>query len=256
MATLVAITVAVAFAPAFSVAPARLSLIHGASRHRKCFLVADGDKATGEPPEMVPAAQEKEEETLEEAYEAGVEFGNDIKARFAAPRIDDPGLPYADALVCVSGSIFIAQVALLGFLPRPTWLEPSSFLPAWRGIQYILPALSHGAGLAGCWTLGALAAQAFERGAFTGTWQEAFARTWKGGAFATGILLLATQLSTFIALTERGLDPTTAGLGVDPAADYEVIRRGFEVICDIAVQCVGLTAFRLYRWKDARDTYL
>ena len=218
------------------------------SRALPCRAVVEPDKASrAEKP-----AAEPPEETLEEAYNAGLEFGKDIKKRFAAPRIDDPGLPYADALVCICGSIFLASLGLTGVLPRQTWLQPLDIVPAWRGLPYIVPACSHGAGLAACWILGALAAEAFERGAYLGTWQEAFSRTWKGGAFAAGILLLSTQVSTFVALTERGLDPSTAGLGIDPAADLEVIRRGFEATCDIAVQCVGLTAFRIYRWRDAQ----
>ena len=219
-----------------------------ASRALPCRAVVEPDKASGA---EKPAA-DPPEETLEEAYNAGLEFGKDIKRKFAAPRIDDPGLPYADALVCICGSIFLASLGLTGVLPRQTWLQPLDIVPAWRGLPYIVPACSHGAGLAACWILGALAAEAFERGAYLGTWQEAFSRTWKGGAFAAGILLLSTQVSTFVALTERGLDPSTAGLGIDPAADLEVIRRGFEATCDIAVQCVGLTAFRIYRWRDAQ----
>ncbi len=203
-------------------------------------------------PEGAEKAEVEPEESLEEAYNAGLEFGKDIKSRFAAPRIDDPGLPYADSLVCICGSLFLASLGLTGILPRQTWLEPLAIAPAWRGLPYIVPACSHGAGLAACWILGALAAEAFERGAYMGTWQEAFSRTWKGGAFAAGMLLLSTQVAVFVALTQRGLDPSTAGLGIDPVADYEVIRRGFEVLCDIAVQCVGLTAFRIYRWKDAQ----
>ena len=219
-----------------------------ASRAPPCRAVVEPDKASGA---EKPAA-DPPEETLEEAYNAGLEFGKDIKRKFAAPRIDDPGLPYADALVCICGSIFLASLGLTGILPQQTWLQPLTIVPAWRGLPYIVPACSHGAGLAACWILGALAAEAFERGAYLGTWQEAFSRTWKGGAFAAGILLLSTQVSTFVALTERGLDPSTAGLGIDPAADLEVIRRGFEATCDIAVQCVGLTAFRIYRWRDAQ----
>ena len=96
--------------------------------------------------------------------------------------------------------------------------------------------------------LGALSSKAFEREAFTGSLQEAVARTWRGGAFAVGILLLSTQLATFVTLSDKGIDPTLPS----PEAGLEVIRRGFEVICDIVVQCVGLTAFRVFRWGDAQ----
>ena len=210
------------------------------------------------PPE--PSSDEAEvskEETLQDLdadFEAGLAFGKEIKARFVAPRIDDPGLPYADALVCICGALFLAQLGLLGVLPRQSWLTPLPGVPleGYRGLPFILPALSHGAGLAGCWVLGALSAAAFEREAYMGSWREALGRTWRGGSFATGVLLLSTQLATAVRFSAMGLDPY-GPLGASAQGDYELIKTAFEVICDIAVQCVGLTAFRYIRWRDAQQ---
>ena len=47
--------------------------------------------------------------------------------------------------------------------------------------------------LAICWILGALAARAYEKVAFS-EYPTAVGRTLKGGAFAAGLLILATQL--------------------------------------------------------------
>lgn len=122
------------------------------------------------PPEERPPPDDLLPPDLQDELEAGRAYGNEIRDRFMRPRIDDPGLPFADSLVCVCGSLFLSSVALLGYLPRPSWLYP--LLPpgveAVRGVPYIVPALSHGAGLAACWILGALAAQAFEEKAYMG----------------------------------------------------------------------------------------
>jgi hypothetical protein len=144
---------------------------------------APGDKSDDDGPD------------LEADFKAGIDFGKKIRSRFLSPQIDDPGLPFADSLVCVCGSLFVAAIALKGGIPFPGWLAPLPGVPVdgYRGLPYILPAFSHGTGLAFCWLLGALAASAFEAEAYMGSWQEALSRTWRGGAFATGLLLLATQ---------------------------------------------------------------
>ena len=198
----------------------------------------------------------------EEDFEAGKKYGDEIRNRFFQPRIDDPGLPFADSLVCISGAIFIAYAALLGVIPYPSWLSPMD-LPAlpfgasWRGVPYILPALSHGAALSFCWILGALAASNFSSEAYMGTLQTAVARTWRAGAFSVGVLLFSTQLATYVSLSSQGLDPytvpTTDGIDNLAAADTQILKTAFEVICDVVVQAGGLTGFRIYRWADARQ---
>jgi len=217
-----------------------------------------------EPPEPEPQPPAEEPVDLNREFEAGLAYGQQIKSRFTAPRIDDPGLPFADALVCVSGSLFIAQWALSPLVPTAFKIPPPSWLTAatlpggidWRGIPYILSTIEHGAALAACWILGALAASAYESEAFTGTWQTALTRTWKGGAFAIGVLIFSTQLSLYLSLSSQGLDPYTipsqAGVDSNSAADRQILTTAFELFCDCSVQAVQLTLFRLYRWADAQ----
>ena len=197
-----------------------------------------------------------------EEFDAGLAYGAGLRARFLSPRIDDPGLPFADAFVCIGGALFIAQWALSPGIPPdvkippPSWLAPVA-MPAgvdWRGIPYILPTLVHGSELAACFVLGALAANAYESAAFDGTLREAITRTWRAGAFATGVLLLSTQATTYLSLTSQGLDPytvpSTAGIDAGARADAQILSTAFEVLCDVAVQGVQLTLFRAYRWRS------
>ena len=110
-------------------------------------------------------------------YEAGIKAGRSLReqvaGRFLSPIIDDPGLPIADSLVCACGAMFVAALALVGVLPRPSWLTPLADVPQIRALPYVLPAVSHGAALAGCWLLGALAGNAFEAGAYSDSLREA-----------------------------------------------------------------------------------
>jgi len=234
----------------------------GRAAVRPLLQAPDPPEQTPEP--LVPSDDGSEDVDLSLEFAAGKAYGEEMRARFLAPRIDDPGLPYADSLVCIGGALFIAQWALSPAvppgikIPPPSWLAPMA-LPAgidWRGIPYILPALGHGAGLALCWVLGALAAAAFEAEAYTGTWQTALSRTWRAGAFAIGVLIFSTQLSLYVSLSSQGLDPytvpTTSGIDSAAPADMEILSTAFELIVDCAVQGVYLTLFRLYRWADAQ----
>ena len=85
--------------------------------------------------------------------------------------------------------------------------------------------------------------------------QAAIARTWRAGAFAVGLLLLCTQFSTYVSLSAQGLDPytipSTEGIDQYAQADLQILKTAFEVACDVGVQAVYLTMFRLYRWADA-----
>ena len=190
--------------------PAVVLHLSFAPRHLGSYRAARVDLDSARPrsrlvlqaPEPPEPEQPPPEEDLASEFEAGKAYGREIRSRFVAPRIDDPGLPLTDALVCISGSLFIAQWALNPAvppslkIPPPSWLSPTP-LPGgidWRGLPYILSTVSHGASLAACWVLGSLAASNYESDAFMGTWQTALARTWRAGAFAVGVLLLSTQL--------------------------------------------------------------
>ena len=202
------------------------------------------------PPDLEPERPPPEpERSLQEELEAGKAFGKQIRDRFLQPRIDDPGLPYADSLVCLCGALFVASISIVGIIPRPSWLFPLPGVPPLRSLPYILPAVSHGAGLAGCWLLGALAANAFEKEAYMGTLGDTLSRTWRGGAFSVGVLLLCTQFDYSASLLTQGVDPFEASR----EADYRTLTTAFEVITDVSVQAVGLTAFRIYRWADAQQ---
>lgn len=183
-------------------------------------------------------------------FDAGVAFGKNVSSRFFAPAIDDPGLPFADSLVVVSGSLFIAYIVLAAGLPRPSWLVPMAGVPNIRALPFVLPTLAHGSALSVCWLLGALAAQAFESGAYMGSWREALSRTVKGGAFSTGLLILGTQAAVNTRLDAMGLDPYAAGGSY--AADLVLTSTANELIVDTAVSAVGLIGFRLFRWWDAQ----
>jgi len=142
--------------------------------------------------------------------------------RFLDPVIDDPGLPLTDALVAqVVGPALQVFWLALNSAPSPTWLIPvGRYLGeapelAPRG-SLLAPALIHGAGLAVCWGLGALAARLYEREAFalsppppppskeekggrTGTpcvggYAHVLVGLVRAGAFAAGVLVLSTQL--------------------------------------------------------------
>ena len=78
--------------------------------------------------------------------------------------------------------------------------------------------------------------------------EKALGRTWRAGAFAVGVLLLASQLDTTVALYASGVDP----LGTSAEADYRALTTAFEVLVDVAVQAAGLTAFRIFRWAEAQ----
>ena len=72
--------------------------------------------------------------------------------------------------------VFVSIVVLALGVPRPSWLVPAPWVPRWRSLPLLVPALSHGAKLAACWLPGALAARAYEREAYDGTVEEAVRR--------------------------------------------------------------------------------
>lgn len=185
---------------------------------------------------------------LVDEFKRGVAFGTSMKERFTQARIDDRGLPIADALVVTTVPVFVATVVLALGIPRPSWLVPAPWVPRWRSLQYVVPALSHGAKLAACWIPGALAARAYEREAYDGTVEEAVRRTVKGGCFAVGVLVLLTQASLTLKFAAAGLAPPQ--LGDSPETDLVLNGAASELIADAAFEAVALIAWRIVRCKS------
>ena len=203
-------------------------------------------------PQRQPPADPNAAPGNSSAQEALAEYFGKYISRFSSPVVADAGLPYADALTCCSLTLLLAIGGLRGFYPRPSWLEPLGNPGAsLRGLPYILPALSHGAALAACWLLGALAAGAYEPEAFNGRWQEALGRTLRAGAFATGVLLLSTQFVTALNLEAAGIDQYTPSLALDMVLN----QVAGEVASDVFVQALGLTGFRMFRWWMAQQDW-
>ena len=185
----------------------------------------DDDPAPGPPPvardrseqaeaEGGGSAEDEEKVDLVAEFKAGMLFGTSMKERFTAARIDDRGLPIADALVVTSVPVLVALVVLALGIPRPSWLVPVTWVPQLRGgLPYLPTALSHGAKLAACWIPGALAARAYEQEAYDGTVKEAVTRAVKGGCFAVGLLILLTQLTLTAKFAAMGMESPQLGAG-------------------------------------------
>jgi hypothetical protein len=176
------------------------------------------------------------------------ETGSLISKRFLAPRIDDIGLPIADALTAqiVAPSF---QVFWLGLShsPLPTWLRPVSnqlFATATRG-SLVAPTLIHGAGLAVCWIAGALAARGFESDSFNVSGGRGYGtvatRIVQAGAFATGLLILTTQADLFLEYG-RWVQP-----GESEEIDLRLLTAIVELINDVVFEAFTLGGWRLYR---------
>jgi hypothetical protein len=169
--------------------------------------------------------------------------------RFFAPVVDDPGLPIADALVCLSVPVLLATVILAGGLPRPSWLVAAPWVPRVRALPFVLPALGHGLSLASCWMLGAFAAAAYRKDAFgaTGRPADVLKATWAAGAFASGLLIVVVQ-AQLAAQFGAGVQGSFAEAGFpSTAADFTVVQRTAELALDIGAEAVAMTGWRLYR---------
>ena len=196
---------------------------------------ADRDVADDEPVNLV------------EEFKRGMDFGNSMKERFTTARIDDRGLPIADALVCVTASMFVATMVLALGIPRPSWLVPAPWVPRWRSLPFLVPAFPHGTKLAACWIPGALAAKAYESEAYDGSVEEAVSRTVKGGCFAIGILILITQFSLTAQFAAKGMPPPQ--LGDSYETDLILNGAASELIADSFFEAVALIGWRIVRCK-------
>jgi hypothetical protein len=187
-----------------------------------------------------------------------------ILGRFTSPKIDDPGLPLSDVLVAqvIAPSFQIAWLSLQ-HAPQPTWIKPIFDVATLYTRQgaYLAPALIHGAALASCWVVGALAAKAYERKCISPVpkmqaqstdegrrpvskveWDYSSVVTAivQGGAFATGLLILATQVDLFL---EYG---RWVQVGESDDIDFRLLVAAVELINDVFFEAVTISAWRLY----------
>ena len=173
-----------------------------------------------------------------------------VLARFTAPRVDDPFLPLSDVLVAqiVAPGLQVLWLSL-NHAPSPSWIRPF-FGYAGPG-SLLAPTLVHGAALASCFIVGALAARAYELDAIVprktneGTWDytKVVASVLQAGAFATGVLILGTQLDLY---THWGY----VQLGDSPETDFRLQVAVAELTNDIVFEAVSLLAWRLYLAKQ------
>lgn len=178
----------------------------------------------------------------------GSEEEDNAISRFAYPRIDDAGLPLSDvlfaAIIAPSFQVFWLSA---NHAPIPTWLADSQnqlFNSPVQG-SLIVPTLIHGAGLAVCWTLGALAGRAYESDAFNISgnrgYKEPILRVIKGGTFATGILIFSTQIDLFLEFG-RYVD-----VGESNETDVRLLEALVEGINDVFFEALTLFSWRIYR---------
>ena len=174
---------------------------------------------------------------LVDEFKRGVAFGTSMKERFTQARIDDRGLPIADALVVTTVPVFVATVVLALGIPRPSWLLPRRGCPGERSLQYVVP---------GCPTarnsprVGSRARSPrgrTEREAYDGTVDEAVRRTVRGGCFAVGVLVLLTQASLALKFAAMGMAPPQ--LGDSPETDLVLNGAASELIADAAFEGGG-----------------
>ena len=196
--------------------------------------------------------------------------GNDpLFRRFLSPQIDDPGLPLTDTLLAqiVAPTLQLYWV-YLAHAPLPSWAKPiSSYFGeatelAPRG-SLLAPTLIHGAGLAVCWLAGALAAKSFERDAFTLTnnsndnnngsslnkklsifdtmkqYDTVLLRLFQAGAFAMGILIVATQIDLLLEFKRY------VQFGESEETDFRLLLASVEVINDIFFEALAISSWRI-----------
>jgi hypothetical protein len=185
---------------------------------------------------------------------------SNLLRRFTDPVIDDPGLPLSDVLVAqvIGPSLQIAWISMQ-HAPQPSWLRPFFDIAVLYSKQgsFVAPALVHGAALASCWITGALAAKAYERNCISPIlkqrqdlfkeqprtdwdYSNVFYAIVKSGAFASGLLLLTTQIDI---LLEFG---RYVQFGESDEVDFRLLLASVEVLNDIVFEAVTITAWRLF----------
>ncbi|KAL3779408.1 hypothetical protein ACHAWO_012372 [Cyclotella atomus] len=179
--------------------------------------------------------------------------------RFLSPKIDDPGLPLTDVLLAqiVAPSLQTFWISAV-HAPSPSWLRPlGSYFGeapelAPRG-SLLAPVLIHGAGLAVCWLAGALAAKSYEEESFTlkevrpgaGIWDRVrsydtvVSRLIQAGAFATGILIVSTQLDLLLEFKRY------VQYGESEETDLRILVATVELINDVVFEALVLGSWRV-----------
>jgi hypothetical protein len=170
-----------------------------------------------------------------------------IFQRFSNPIIDDPAMPLTEAgLVQI-----VAPTMQLFWLvslesPYPSWAQPLVDTTFTTQGAFVAPTLIHGAGLACCWLLGCLAAKAYEKPNFRvnneqGGYTRIVSSTIQAGAFASGILILATQFDLYQEF--HGY----VQLGESALIDARIYRALVEVVNDIFFEFMVLLSWKLFR---------
>lgn len=177
--------------------------------------------------------------------------------RFTSPTIDDAGLPLSDALFAqiVAPTLEVFWLTI-NHSPFPTWLAPVTKQP---GMLYTVPAqgsllvptLVHGAGLAFCWFLGALASKSYDSDAFNVSGNRGYGtvirRIVQGGAFAVGILIFSTQVDLFLEFGRY------VQVGESPEIDARLLKATVEVVNDVVFEALVLSSWRIYRASLTND---
>ena len=189
-------------------------------------------------------------ESLRDAWDAGVENGKEILARFTNPVVDDQGLIIADALIAgVVAPGLEAIVCTAAGVPLPLWAS------AFGSRKLVLPVLVRGATEATCWYAGAVSARLYARDAYdfpppAGA-DDRFAttvkRTLQAGSFATALLIGATQLQ--LALRYGFPAPQ---LGDSPETDMVLLRTLDDLLRDVATEALTLLSWRVARTELSR----
>jgi len=178
---------------------------------------------------------------------------------FTNPRVDDQVLPLSDAAVAQVVAPFLQLVWLkLASQPFPSWSLPLfERLYETKG-SLLAPTLVHGAALASCWLLGALASRSYETSSIDEDDDDSndgdycgrvLFRTCRAGAFAAGLLILGTQLD--LVQEFRG---QLVQLGDSPETDARLLLAAREVAQDVAFEAATLISWRLAYAASTRST--
>jgi hypothetical protein len=182
--------------------------------------------------------------------------------RFTDPIIDDPALPLTDALMSqiVAPTLQVYWLVVNGS-PRPTWLASTAVVGRYSNTDahflagsMLTPVLIHGAGLAVCWIMGALAANMYEgrsyapssassmssSTSFLERYSSVLGGIIRAGSFAIGILVLSTQMDLLFEFRGRYVT-----LGESDESDFRLLVAYVEVINDVFWEGLVISSWRI-----------